>query len=207
MVPQREFYSVSEVADVLKICKDRVYEWLRTERLRGTRVTKHSAWRVHRSELQRLAPGFGSPEATACLLLEATNTGGTVQIAVDPDMFAAAEDVCAETGRTGLGINLEGWATMPKNSKVIVTVPLTYWREQRTQYERDLETSGLLSLPFVPRDIADELTAVSYLLDLKDQEERRCQEPEVPSIVDEAIEATRQLIREHKHQKHGGIES
>ena len=51
---RKEFYSVKEVAQILSLSPDRIYEYLRTGHLRGARLTKQSAWRIPANELQRL---------------------------------------------------------------------------------------------------------------------------------------------------------
>ena len=50
----KEFYSVKEVAHILRLSPDRIYEYLRTGRLRGSRLAKNSAWRIPATELERL---------------------------------------------------------------------------------------------------------------------------------------------------------
>ena len=50
----KEFYSVKEVAQILGLSPDRIYEYLRRGHLRGIRLTKNSAWRISANELQRL---------------------------------------------------------------------------------------------------------------------------------------------------------
>lgn len=54
MAAEKEFYTVKEVADIIGVSTDRVYEWLRNDYIKGTRPMPHSAWRVHKSELARL---------------------------------------------------------------------------------------------------------------------------------------------------------
>jgi len=53
----KEFYSVREVARILGLSPDRIYEYLRAGRLHGMRITEHSAWRIPASELARLKGG------------------------------------------------------------------------------------------------------------------------------------------------------
>ena len=50
----KEFYSVKEVAHILGLSPDRIYEYLRTGRLQGSRLAKNSAWRIPATELERL---------------------------------------------------------------------------------------------------------------------------------------------------------
>jgi hypothetical protein len=50
----KEFYSVKEIAQILNLSPDRVYEYLRTGHLYGSRLTKHGVWRIPAAELQRL---------------------------------------------------------------------------------------------------------------------------------------------------------
>jgi excisionase family DNA binding protein len=61
---RKEFYSVKEVAQILSLSSDRIYEYLRTGHLRGARLTEQSAWRIPDAELQRLA-GLGSEKIDA----------------------------------------------------------------------------------------------------------------------------------------------
>ena len=51
---RKEFYTVKEVAQILNLSPDRIYEYLRTSCLSGTRLTKHSAWRIPAAEIERL---------------------------------------------------------------------------------------------------------------------------------------------------------
>ena len=51
---EKEFYSVIEVAQILSLSPDRIYESLRAGHLYGSRLTRNSAWRIPASELQRL---------------------------------------------------------------------------------------------------------------------------------------------------------
>lgn len=51
---RKEFYSVKEVAQILSLSPDRIYEYLRAGHLHGSRLTRNSAWRIPASELQRL---------------------------------------------------------------------------------------------------------------------------------------------------------
>lgn len=60
----KEFYSVKEIAQILNLSPDRIYEYLRAGRLHGARLSNNSAWRIPASELQRLK-GSGSAESSA----------------------------------------------------------------------------------------------------------------------------------------------
>ena len=51
---RKEFYSVKEVAQILNLSPDRIYEYLRAGHLFGTRLAKHSAWRIPAAEIERL---------------------------------------------------------------------------------------------------------------------------------------------------------
>ena len=51
---RKEFYSVKEVAQILSLSPDRIYESLRAGHLYGSRLTRNSAWRIPANELQRL---------------------------------------------------------------------------------------------------------------------------------------------------------
>lgn len=50
----KEFYSVKEVDQILSLLPDRIYEYLRTGHLHGSRLTKQSGWRIPATEIQRL---------------------------------------------------------------------------------------------------------------------------------------------------------
>lgn len=63
---RKEFYSVKEVARILDLSPDRIYEYLRSGHLRGTRLTKQSAWRIPAAEIERLA-GSGFKETVTRL--------------------------------------------------------------------------------------------------------------------------------------------
>jgi len=52
---EKEFYSVKEVAQILGLSRDRIYEHLRNGYLRGARLTKQSGWRIPATEIERLA--------------------------------------------------------------------------------------------------------------------------------------------------------
>jgi hypothetical protein len=51
---RKEFYSVKEVAHILELSPDRVYEYLRRGLLHGSRLAERSTWRIPASELERL---------------------------------------------------------------------------------------------------------------------------------------------------------
>ena len=51
---RKEFYTVREVGQILALSPDRIYEYLRSGHLYGTRLTRRSAWRIPANELQRL---------------------------------------------------------------------------------------------------------------------------------------------------------
>jgi excisionase family DNA binding protein len=51
---EKEFYSVKEVAQILGLSSDRIYEYLRSGDLHGSRLARNSAWRIPANELQRL---------------------------------------------------------------------------------------------------------------------------------------------------------
>jgi hypothetical protein len=56
---KKEFYNVKEVAQILSLSPDRIYEYLRTGYLHGSRLAKQSAWRIPATEIERLM-GLGS---------------------------------------------------------------------------------------------------------------------------------------------------
>jgi excisionase family DNA binding protein len=59
----RQFYSVKEVAQILGLSPDRIYEYLRTGHLKGSRLAKNSAWRIPTAELERLGASLlGRPD-------------------------------------------------------------------------------------------------------------------------------------------------
>lgn len=62
----KEFYSVKEVAQILNLSPDRIYEYLRTDHLSGARLTEHSAWRIPAAEIERLK-GTSLEESSAQL--------------------------------------------------------------------------------------------------------------------------------------------
>lgn len=51
---ENKLYTVTEASQILRISRDRLYEYLRTGYIRGTRVTGRSAWRIPPSEIERL---------------------------------------------------------------------------------------------------------------------------------------------------------
>lgn len=51
---REKFYSVKEVAQILSLSPDRIYEYLRTGYLYGSRLAKQSAWRIPATEIERL---------------------------------------------------------------------------------------------------------------------------------------------------------
>ena len=59
---EKEFYTVEEVAKILRLSKDRIYEWLRNGSLRGRRLGLHGSWRIHLSELDRMRGGAEEPK-------------------------------------------------------------------------------------------------------------------------------------------------
>jgi excisionase family DNA binding protein len=63
---RKEFYSVKEVAQILNLSPDRIYEYLRAGHLFGTRLTNHSAWRIPAAEIERLK-GASSEKSSAQL--------------------------------------------------------------------------------------------------------------------------------------------
>ncbi len=64
---EKEFYSVGEVSKILGLSPERIYEYLRMGHIKGSRLTKSSAWRVHKDELQRIKAGkeIAQPEQQA----------------------------------------------------------------------------------------------------------------------------------------------
>ena len=51
---EKEVYIVKEAVEILGISRDRIYEYLRSGHIRGTRVTSKSVWLSPRSEIDRL---------------------------------------------------------------------------------------------------------------------------------------------------------
>ena len=51
---EKEFYNVIEVCETLGLSRDRVYEYLRASYIKGTRITRNSAWLIHRDEIERI---------------------------------------------------------------------------------------------------------------------------------------------------------
>jgi excisionase family DNA binding protein len=54
MAAEKEFYNVKELAKILGRSTDRVYEALRRGDIKGSRVGKHGAWLIPKSEVARL---------------------------------------------------------------------------------------------------------------------------------------------------------
>jgi len=78
---RKEFYSVKEVAQILNLSPDRIYEYLRAGRLFGTRLTKHSAWRIPAAEIERLT-GASTERLSTRLEAKAGKWLGYVEIAI-----------------------------------------------------------------------------------------------------------------------------
>ena len=78
---RKEFYSVKEVAQILNLSPDRIYEYLRANRLFGTRLTKHSAWRIPAAEIERLT-GASTERLSTRLEAKAGKWLGYVEIAI-----------------------------------------------------------------------------------------------------------------------------
>jgi excisionase family DNA binding protein len=53
-MPAEEFLTVSEVAYRLKVDPETVRVWLRSGKLRGSRLSRAAGWRVAESEVARL---------------------------------------------------------------------------------------------------------------------------------------------------------
>ncbi len=49
------YYTPEEIAELLKVSRETVYNWLRAGKLKGTKV--FNFWRVSESELSRLLKG------------------------------------------------------------------------------------------------------------------------------------------------------
>lgn len=92
----KEFYSVQEVAHILGLSPDRVYEYLRTGRLYGMRLSQHSAWRIPAAELERLK-GTG---------LEKTST----QVEPKPVRWSGYLDMAAQIQKSLSCIGPKDWA-------------------------------------------------------------------------------------------------
>lgn len=52
MEMEDEFYTLVEVARLLKCSKDSVYRWLRAGKLKGIRPSDKFGWRIRRSDLE-----------------------------------------------------------------------------------------------------------------------------------------------------------
>jgi len=81
LLNRKEFYSVKEVAQILNLSPDRIYEYLRANRLFGTRLTKHSAWRIPVAEIERLT-GASTERLSTRLEAKAGKWLGYVEIAI-----------------------------------------------------------------------------------------------------------------------------
>ncbi|MBL7165834.1 MAG: hypothetical protein ISS55_05040 [Dehalococcoidales bacterium] len=137
--------------------------------------------------LVALRPDLGKDESGPFLVLGTVTGGATVEVVVDPDVLGAAEKTLCDMGKRGLGINLDGWADMPQGSKIVVAVLLGFLEERRVEFK------GLPSLAVLPKDFDLQLAAVSYLLELRDQESRKrtsctVSSPEVRALVKAARE-------------------
>ena len=51
---EKDFYNVKEVCEILRLSRDRVYEYLRRDIIKGTRMMGNSAWRISRDEIERI---------------------------------------------------------------------------------------------------------------------------------------------------------
>lgn len=78
---RKEFYTVKEVAQILNLSPDRIYEYLRTSHLFGTRLTKHSAWRIPTAEIERLK-GISLKKSSTQLQTRPGRAPGTLEIAI-----------------------------------------------------------------------------------------------------------------------------
>jgi len=78
---RKEFYSVKEVAQILDLSPDRIYEYLRANRLFGTRLTEHSAWRIPAAEIERLT-GASTERLSTRLEAKVGKWLGYVEIAI-----------------------------------------------------------------------------------------------------------------------------
>ena len=78
---KKEFYSVKDVAHILNLSPDRIYEYLRTNRLHGIRLAKNSAWRIPAAEIERLM-GAGAERLSTRREAKAGKWLGCVEIAI-----------------------------------------------------------------------------------------------------------------------------
>jgi len=78
---RKEFYSVKEVAQIINLSPDRIYEYLRANRLFGTRLTKHSVRRIPAAEIERLT-GASTERLSTRLEAKAGKWLGYVEIAI-----------------------------------------------------------------------------------------------------------------------------
>jgi excisionase family DNA binding protein len=62
-MPTEEFLTVAEVAARLKVDPETVRVWLRSGRLRGTRLSRAAGWRVPESEVEHVLRGEQSKMA------------------------------------------------------------------------------------------------------------------------------------------------
>lgn len=140
---------------------------------------------VTRECLVALRPDIEKNDGSTSLILQSVKTGATVQVAVDPDVFQAVEEAFVETGAKGLGVNLEGWTEMPKDSKIIVAVPLNFLQKQE---------AAVNASPHLPPNFALQLAAVSYLCEIRKQEtQRRACRMEISPGVKALMKATNEL--------------
>jgi hypothetical protein len=66
----KEFYTVLEFAHKIGKSRDRVYEWLRQEIIKGTKVTETGMWIIPATELERLKEGRELSGATSIVPVE-----------------------------------------------------------------------------------------------------------------------------------------
>ena len=66
----KEFYTVLEFAHKIGKSRDRVYEWLRQEIIKGNKVTETGMWIIPATELERLKEGRGLPGVASIVPVE-----------------------------------------------------------------------------------------------------------------------------------------
>jgi len=77
----KEFYSVAEVAQILGLSRDRIYEYVRTSHIFGKRLPPHGKWLIPAAELERLT-GFRSGKTGTQLEAKSAGWADMLDIAV-----------------------------------------------------------------------------------------------------------------------------
>ena len=66
----KEFYTAQEFAEKIGKSRDRVYEWLRIGKIKGSKVTETATWLIPATELERLKEGRELPGVASVVPVE-----------------------------------------------------------------------------------------------------------------------------------------